>query len=39
MDCAAERPKLRAFYGSLGFEYPSDRWLGSFHAARYQMPL
>lgn len=39
MDCAAERPKLRAFYESLGFEYHSDWWLGSFHAARYQLEL
>jgi hypothetical protein len=39
MDTAFDRPKLRALYESLGFEYVGEKTVGQFHVALYQMPI
>ena len=39
LDCEADRPRLRAFYENLGFQYHSDCQVGPFHLARYQLDL
>ena len=36
LDCAVERPKLRAVYENYGFTYHSDIVVGPFHVARYE---
>lgn len=36
LDCAADRPKLRAVYESVGFRYHSDVHIEGFHLSRYQ---
>jgi GNAT superfamily N-acetyltransferase len=38
LDCAADRPRLRAFYESFGFRYHSDHTFGDppHHVARYE---
>ena len=39
LDCIAARPKLRAIYEHFGFRYHSDRHVGPYHVARYELPL
>lgn len=36
LDCAADRPKLRAIYVRMGFSLHSLRTVGPWHVARYQ---
>jgi GNAT superfamily N-acetyltransferase len=36
LDCAADRPALRAVYEHLGFELHSEREVGPYRVARYQ---
>ncbi|HYF50502.1 MAG TPA: GNAT family N-acetyltransferase [Planctomycetota bacterium] len=39
LDCDAKTPKLRAVYEKCGFQYHSDKDMGAFVVARYQLPL
>jgi GNAT superfamily N-acetyltransferase len=39
LDCIAARPKLRAIYERHGFCYHSDRRVGPYHVARYELEL
>lgn len=39
MDTAFDRPKLRAFYEDLGFEYVVEKTVGFHHLALYELPL
>lgn len=39
LDCAVDRPKLRAVYENYGFRHHSNRVVGPFHVARYQYEL
>lgn len=39
MDTHFERPKLRAFYESLGFECVGEKTVGEFYVALYEMRL
>jgi GNAT superfamily N-acetyltransferase len=39
LDCEASRPKLRAIYERFGFRYHSDRQVGPYLVARYELPL
>ncbi len=39
LDCIASRPKLRAIYERYGFRYHSDRHVGPYHVARYELAL
>ncbi len=39
LDTAAARPKLRKVYEDFGFRFHSDRQVGPYHVARYQMQL
>lgn len=39
MDTAFERPKLRAVYEAMGFEYVGEKQVGQFHVALYELPL
>lgn len=39
LDCEAARPKLRAFYEDFGFRHHSDRQVGPFFVARYELCL
>jgi GNAT superfamily N-acetyltransferase len=39
LDCDAARPKLRAVYERFGFLYHSDRQIGPYLVARYELPL
>ena len=36
LDCEASRPRLRAFYQSLGFRYHSDRQAGPYFVSRFE---
>ena len=37
LDCDSVRPRLRAMYEQFGFVHHSDRQVGPFHVARYQL--
>ena len=37
LDCDSARPKLRAIYERFGFVHHSDRQVGFYHVARYQL--
>ena len=39
LDCAADRPNLRAVYERFGFQYHSDRQVGPYLVARYEFPV
>lgn len=39
LDCEASRPKLRALYERFGFRHHSDRQVGPYFVARYQLEL
>jgi len=39
LDCVAARPKLRAVYERFGFRHHSDRVVGPYHVARYELAL
>lgn len=39
MDTAFERPKLRAVYEKLGFQYAGEKIVGPFHVALYELAL
>jgi GNAT superfamily N-acetyltransferase len=39
LDFESDRQKLKAVYERFGFEYHSDRQVGPYHVARYQMHL
>jgi catechol 2,3-dioxygenase-like lactoylglutathione lyase family enzyme/GNAT superfamily N-acetyltransferase len=39
LDCDASRPRLRALYERMGFRHHSDRQVGPYSVARYEMPL
>jgi hypothetical protein len=39
LDCEASRPKLRAIYERFGFRHHSDRQVGPYFVARYQLDL
>lgn len=39
LDCEASRTKLRALYERAGFRHHSDREVGPYLVARYEMPL
>jgi GNAT superfamily N-acetyltransferase len=39
LDCIASRPKLRALYERFGFRFHSERHVGPYHVARYELPL
>ena len=39
LDCESSRPKLRAVYERFGFAHHSDRQVGPYHVARYQLSL
>jgi GNAT superfamily N-acetyltransferase len=37
LDCIVSRPKLRAIYERYGFRHHSDRVVGPYHVARYEL--
>ncbi len=39
LDCDAARPRLRAVYERFGFRYHSDRQVGPYLVARYELPV
>jgi GNAT superfamily N-acetyltransferase len=39
LDCDGTRPRLRAFYEQFGFRHHSDRQMGPYLAARYELAL
>jgi len=39
LDCEAGRPRLRAVYERYGFRYHSDRRVGPYLVARYELPV
>jgi GNAT superfamily N-acetyltransferase len=39
LDCDASRPRLRAFYERHGFRHHSDRQVGPFFVARYELSV
>jgi GNAT superfamily N-acetyltransferase len=39
LDCEASRPRLRAVYERFGFEHHSDRQVGPYLVARYQLDV
>lgn len=39
LDCEASRPKLRAIYEKFGFVHHSDRQVGPYFVARYQLKV
>ena len=39
LDCEASRPKLRAIYERFGFKHHSDRQVGPYFVARYELEL
>lgn len=39
LDCEAARPSLRAVYERFGFRYHSDKQVGPYLVARYELPL
>ena len=39
LDCDKSRPKLRALYERIGFQFHSDRRVGTYFVARYEYPL
>ncbi len=39
LDCEASRPKLRAVYERFGFKHHSDRQVGPYFVARYELAL
>jgi GNAT superfamily N-acetyltransferase len=39
LDCEASRPRLRALYEDFGFEYHSERQVGPYTVARYQLDI
>lgn len=39
LDCVASRPKLRAVYERFGFRYHSERQVGPYLVARYELPI
>ena len=39
LDCEASRPRLRAVYERFGFRHHSDRQVGPYFVARYELPL
>lgn len=39
LDCDRARPKLRAVYEKFGFNYHSDRQVGPYLVARYELPV
>lgn len=39
LDCEASRPKLRAIYERFGFRHHSDRQVGPYFVARYEMTV
>jgi GNAT superfamily N-acetyltransferase len=39
LDCEASRPKLRRVYEQFGFRYHSDRQVGPYRVARYELPV
>jgi GNAT superfamily N-acetyltransferase len=39
LDCEAARPKLRAVYESFGFRHHSDRQVGPYFVARYELEV
>lgn len=39
LDCEVDRPRLRAVYERFGFQYHSDRQVGPYFVARYQLDI
>ncbi len=39
LDCEASRPKLRAFYENFGFRHHSDKQVGPYFVARYELEV
>ena len=39
LDCDADRTRLRAMYERFGFRYHSDRQVGPYYVARYEMEV
>ncbi len=39
LDCEATRPRLRSFYERFGFRHHSDRQVGPYFVARYELEL
>lgn len=39
LDCEASRPKLRAIYERFGFKHHSDRQVGPYFVARYELKI
>ena len=39
LDCEAQRPKLRAIYERFGFRHHSDRQVGPYFVARYELDI
>jgi GNAT superfamily N-acetyltransferase len=39
LDCDADRPRLRAVYESFGFKHHSNRHVGSYFVARYELDV
>ena len=39
LDCDADRPRLRAVYERFGFRYHSDRQVGPYYVARYELKV
>ena len=39
LDCDADRARLRAMYERFGFRYHSDRQVGPYYVARYEMEV
>lgn len=39
LDCEASRPRLRAFYEGFGFRHHSDRRVGPYFVARYEIEI
>ncbi|MER3483302.1 MAG: N-acetyltransferase [Meiothermus sp.] len=39
MDTHFDRPKLRAYYENLGFQYVEEKWIEPYHLALYEMRL
>lgn len=39
LDCASDRPRLRAFYERQGFRHHSDFQAGPWHVSRYEMDV
>lgn len=39
LDCVADRPRLRSIYENFGFKHHSDRQVGAYFVARYEIKI